>query len=111
MLFVQRRAFTLTEILVVLGIIGLLSAIAFPVFNSARRRAYQATCSSNLKQIGLAISLYQQDYDGLFPRGGDPTDLQTDAWQEAAGGIYQWEVDQLPPLTYTLYPYTKAKNV
>ena len=107
----QRRAFTLTEILIVLAIIGVLSAIAFPVFNSVRRRSYQATCSSNLKQLGLAISLYQQDYDGLFPRGGDPTDLQTDTWLQAADGVYQWEVDQLPPLTYVLRPYTKANQI
>ena len=109
--FAQRRAFTLTEILIVLAIIGVLSAIAFPVFNLVRRRSYQATCSSNLKQLGLAISLYQQDYDGLFPRGGDPTDLQTDIWQDAANGVYQYEVDQLPPLTYVLRPYIKEGNV
>lgn len=105
-----RRAFTLTEILVVLGILALLAALAFPVFNSVRRRSYQASCASNLKQLGLAVSLYTQDYDGLFPRGGDPTDLNTDAWHTAADGIYEWQADQLPPLTYVLQPYIKNRK-
>ena len=108
---IHRRAFTLTEILVVLTIIGILAALLFPAFNAVRRRSYQTTCASNLKQLGLAVSLYQQDYDGLFPRGGDPTDLQTDAWQDAANGVYQWEINQLPPLTYVLRPYIKANQI
>ncbi len=111
MLLSRRAGFTLTEILVVLGIIALLATIAFPAFNSVRRRSYQTTCSSNLKQLGLAISLYSQDNDELFPRGGDPTDLQTDAWQTAAGGVYEFQVDQLPPLTYVLQPYIKNREL
>lgn len=107
----QRRAFTLVEILVVLGIIAMLSALAFPAFNAVRRRSYQTNCASNLKQIGLAVSLYQQDFDGYFPRGGDATDLHTDAWHDAANGNYEWQVGQLPPLTYILYPYIKEKRV
>jgi len=108
MLPLQRRAFSLVEILVVLGIIALLAAIALPVFNSVRRRGYQTTCASNLHQLGLAVNQYTQDYDGLFPRGGDPIDLQTTAWHDAANGIYEYQVGQLPPLTYVLRPYIKS---
>jgi prepilin-type N-terminal cleavage/methylation domain-containing protein len=104
----RRRAFTLVEMLIVLGIIAVLTAIAFPVFNSVRRRSYGTTCASNLKQLGLAANLYAQDYDGLFPRGGDPVDLRTDAWHNAADGVYEWQVGQMPPLTYTLRPYLKS---
>lgn len=108
MLPTQRRAFSLVEMLVVLGIIALLAAIALPVFNSVRRRGYQTTCASNLKQLGLAVNLYQQDYDGYFPRGGDPTDLHTDLWHDAANGVYEIQAGQLPPLTYTLSRYIKS---
>lgn len=106
----RHRAFTLVEMLIVLGIIAVLTAIAFPVFNSVRRRSYQTTCASNLKQLGLAVNLYTQDYDGLFPRGGDPVDLYTDAWHDAANGVYEWQVDQMPPLTYVLRPYIKSSQ-
>jgi prepilin-type N-terminal cleavage/methylation domain-containing protein/prepilin-type processing-associated H-X9-DG protein len=61
-----RRAFTLIELVVVIAIIALLAAILFPVFSQAREKARQAACLSNMKQLGLAISLYQQDYDGHY---------------------------------------------
>ncbi|MBC8103717.1 MAG: DUF1559 domain-containing protein [Cytophagales bacterium] len=59
--------FTLIELLVVIAIISILAAILFPVFAQARDKARSASCLSNLKQIGLSYSLYQQDYDGLLP--------------------------------------------
>lgn len=59
----DRRAFTLIELLVVIAIIAILAAILFPVFARAREKARQASCSSNLKQLGLAFIQYTQDYD------------------------------------------------
>jgi len=62
----SRRAFTLIELLVVIAIIAILAAILFPVFNQAREKARQATCVSNLNQIGKAAQMYAQDYDETF---------------------------------------------
>jgi prepilin-type N-terminal cleavage/methylation domain-containing protein/prepilin-type processing-associated H-X9-DG protein len=62
-----RRAFTLIELLVVIAIIAILAAILFPVFAKAREKARQASCQSNVKQLGLAFHQYCADYDQTWP--------------------------------------------
>jgi prepilin-type N-terminal cleavage/methylation domain-containing protein/prepilin-type processing-associated H-X9-DG protein len=59
--------FTLIELLVVIAIIAILAAILFPVFAQAREKARQTACLSNMKQIGLGMMMYAQDYDETMP--------------------------------------------
>ncbi|MDR3707501.1 MAG: DUF1559 domain-containing protein [Capsulimonadaceae bacterium] len=63
----RRNGFTLIELLVVIAIIAILAAILFPVFATAREKARQSSCASNLKQIGLALLQYVQDSDETMP--------------------------------------------
>jgi prepilin-type N-terminal cleavage/methylation domain-containing protein/prepilin-type processing-associated H-X9-DG protein len=71
----QRRSsgFTLIELLVVIAIIAILAAILFPVFAQARESARKTSCLSNMKQLGTAVMMYIQDYDGAYPLAWYPT--------------------------------------
>jgi prepilin-type N-terminal cleavage/methylation domain-containing protein/prepilin-type processing-associated H-X9-DG protein len=71
-----RSGFTLIELLIVIAIIAILAAILFPVFARARENARRSACLSNLKQIGLGVMQYTQDYDERLPRrvAGTPAD-------------------------------------
>ncbi len=96
-----RRAFTLIELLVVIAIIAILAAILFPVFATAREKARQTTCLSNMKQLGTAMMMYAQDMDETYV----PTFYGTGAsW---AGFYYpgnnRW--------TDGIYPYVKSVGV
>lgn len=62
-----RRGFTLIEILMVCAIIGLLSALLFVVFSSSRRASHETVCLSQMRQIGLAIKMYEQDFGEIPP--------------------------------------------
>jgi prepilin-type N-terminal cleavage/methylation domain-containing protein len=92
----HRRGFTLIELLVVIAVIAILAAILFPVFAQAREKARAATCLSNARQIGLAYSMYSQDYDDTLCPVRTPTGLRDDS---AHRGWNAW--------VHSLQPYLK----
>ena len=104
-----RPAFTLSETLVVLALIGTLSAMLFPVFAKVRAKTRETPCLSNLRQIGMGMGLYAQDYDGLYPYGADTLDKRT------AYRIVEPEhfaaVQTMPYLHEVMIPYIKSAQI
>jgi len=80
---VTHHAFTLIELLVVIAIIAILAAMLLPVLSRAKQKGQQAVCLSNLNQIGLAIIIYLNDHDSIFP---DRRDLKS----SLPGGYHPW---------------------
>lgn len=84
-----KGAFTLVELLVVIAVVTLLSAIILPVLWGARNRAYVAQCKAHLQQIGQAIRLYTEDWDGFLPRV--PGDAYANSLpSEVQGTLFLW---------------------
>jgi prepilin-type N-terminal cleavage/methylation domain-containing protein/prepilin-type processing-associated H-X9-DG protein len=97
----KRRAFTLIEVLVVIGIIGILIGILLPAVQRARENASLMSCSNNLKQIGLALHQYHND-NGCLPAG-----------YTATGAYVNGETDTAPGWAWGAYilPYLEQNNL
>jgi len=62
----RLKGFTLIELLVVIAIIAILMAILMPALQRVREQGGKVACQSNLKQMGLVVSMYTEDFDGKF---------------------------------------------
>lgn len=106
---VTKRAFTLVELLVVLGILGVLAALLFPVFAAAREQARRTDCLSNLHQLGSAIALYAADYDDHIPYAVDESTREEEL--AVVTDLDKGVVAAMPDLVNVSQPYTRSREV
>jgi len=92
MLRAHGNAFTLIELLVVIAIAAILAAILFPVFAQARAKARVATCESNMKQLGLALTMYAADYDETYPLAYGRTPREGWLWKSLCAVPPDWRI-------------------
>jgi prepilin-type N-terminal cleavage/methylation domain-containing protein/prepilin-type processing-associated H-X9-DG protein len=100
----RHSAFTLIELLVVIAIIAILAAILFPVFAQAREKARQASCLNNLKQAGIGMMQYVQDYDGTYPHNAGNATVNNYPDINSLGQVYPFNIHW----QQQLYPYHKS---
>jgi len=102
----SKYGFTLIELLVVIAIIAILAAILFPVFAKAREKAHQTQCLSNLKQIGLAFTMYANDYNDMLPNVCNATYGWYTSYPHSP-----FTQEQMAALVHKLNPYIKSTQL
>src|SRR3954447_5090160 len=102
----RQLAFTLVELLVVIGIIALLIAILLPALGSARRSANTIKCASNLRAIGQLVTEYTARYNGTYPAAfiyaGHKIENGVQTPDKQTGGVIHW--------SYTLFSKNPLPN-
>ncbi len=107
----KKSAFTLIELLVVIAIIAILAAILFPVFARARENARRSSCQSNLKQIGLGLLQYSQDYDEKFMSENDGVNAYKQTIQPYLKSAQIWACPSNPQNSNIAFPAVPSQNL
>jgi prepilin-type N-terminal cleavage/methylation domain-containing protein len=105
---VSRKGFTLIELLVVIGIVAVLAAILFPVFAKARSKAQQTKCLSNLRQMGMALAMYVDDHEGVYPYDLKPRAPAGPGSAPAYDGTNKWDAS---PVVAVLSRYLRSAEL
>ncbi len=104
----QHRGFTIVELLLVIGVIGLLLAIGLPAIGKARRSAMETLSLTNLKSIGVSVTMYQGTYDNAFPYGKRGWIIQPHEGHPISTTFYTWGIyDNWPVLFHDVAPWSE----
>jgi prepilin-type N-terminal cleavage/methylation domain-containing protein len=113
----STKGFTLIELLVVIAIIALLAAILFPVFARARENARRVSCLSNMKQIGLGLLQYAQDYDETLPtmdtsiQGSSLPTTTLKHYSIPGNSTFRYATSPYQNWIQEVYPYVKSWQI
>jgi prepilin-type N-terminal cleavage/methylation domain-containing protein len=105
----KNRGFSLIELICVIAILASLASMLFPVFVSAKKASFKATCLTNLKQIGIATEIYMGDHDDHYPYGVNP--IEKISPRILYGRPKEINPSGLPSLVDGLVPYIKDSRI
>ncbi len=108
----RPAGFTLIELMMVISILAILASLLFPVFAQAREKARQTSCASNLRQLGMSVAMYAQDYDDRYPIGSDSPERYTYLWYPEDDETEQQNIIKtMPLLRAILFPYVPSRPI
>src|SRR5258708_27085733 len=109
----QRRAFTLIELLVVIAIIAILASLLLPALSSAKAKANRTYCLSNIRQVGMGMTMYADEANGFYPESGaliqwdqtDPTTKKFGWMQQISSYTMNTNIYRCPSNRSSLFAY------
>lgn len=103
----SKKGFTLVELMVVIIILGILVAIAIPIYNNVTKSAKENACKANIRTIQSAVQMYQADHDGKLP-----SSLRDLVSESESGTKYIDELPKCPVSDYTAdYDYERTTGI
>lgn len=99
----RKRGFTLIELLVVIGIIAILAGLLLPTLARAKNKSRDTYCLNNLRQLGIALTLYADDYKGRLPIAA-----RLPSQQSSTNGVVS--TNALPPIAEVLSNYVGGSS-
>lgn len=106
----MKRGFVVIELLIVMAIMTILASMLLPVFARAREKGRMSACTSNMRQLHEAITMYASDYDGVYPAQARSASVEV-SFHQCGSGVDAWSGTSAPNWAKSIFPYVRNYQV